>query len=199
MSLKYFSPKWFFQDKLKLEEIQKIEILFSDYINDNNNFEFPPNWGCDVKSSLYIDSNEDPIWGELFNIITPYLINFVNSCNPKRTVDILPVEVWVNKYDFGNFQEQHDHCSRNSNISMVYFHKLNEDDNCSFQFYNEQQQFYKQSGLSEIFDVDSLEYSFIPDIEQGSIIFFPSHYIHSVSTHKGTKTRITFSANLNCV
>ena len=39
----------------------------------------------------------------------------------------------------------------------------------------------------------------VPDVKQGDVIIFPSHYLHLVSPHRGTKTRITISANFNLV
>lgn len=199
MSVQYFSPKWFYHDSLDDNSIGNIDKLFSSYINDSNNFESPENWQCKVKSSLYLDNNQDHIWVDWFNIIEPFLVKFINDVYPIKEINIYPTEIWVNKYDNGDYQEYHDHCDRNSNLSMVYFHKLNPDDGCQFQFYNDLHPMYKTNGLTDVFNLDGMGHSFIPNIKQGSIIFFPSNYIHSVSLHTGTKTRITFSANLNCI
>lgn len=199
MAINYFCPKWYSHHHLKDEEINKINLLFDDYINNLKNFENPKNWECNVKSSLYLDSNEDEIWRNLFTIFQPYLIELIKESCFQKEIKVYPVEMWVNKYDRGDFQEYHDHCSRDSNLSMVYFHQLNEDDGCKFQFYNDMHQLYKLSGLDNIFNLDGISHAFVPNISRGSIIFFPSNYIHSVSLHKGSKTRITFSANLNCI
>ena len=43
---------------------------------------------------------------------------------------------WVNKYDPGDSQEIWNICDSQCNLSMVYFHTLNNDDGCQFKFCN---------------------------------------------------------------
>ena len=38
-----------------------------------------------------------------------------------------------------------------------------------------------------------------PKVSQGDVLFFPSHYPHLVSPHRGTRERITFSANFKVI
>jgi len=107
------------------------------------------------------------------------------------------MNAWVNKYNPGDSQETHDHCDPTNNLSMVYFHTLNDDDGCVFKFVNNEHGHLTSQGLG-VLNTPSQPMT-VPDVKQGDVIIFPSHYLHLVSPHRGTKTRITISANFNLV
>ena len=195
-TLETFAPSWYYHEVLKSTEIVGINETFSKYINDESNFSQPPAWNCNVQTSYGCD-NGTPQWTFFMDTIKPYLEDFLEKvqCN---AVEVLPQEAWVNKYNPGDSQEAHDHCTPNTNLSMVYFHRLNADDNCDFKFFNRDHSYYRVQGLSDIIALP-FEQTTTPAVRQGSIIFFPSHYPHLVSPHRGTQTRITFSANFYIV
>ena len=51
MTIKVFSPKWFFQDQLSIEDQETTKELFSDFLNNDDNFLNPKGWNCAVKIS----------------------------------------------------------------------------------------------------------------------------------------------------
>lgn len=195
-TLEIFAPSFYYHETLKPDEIASIDEAFRDYIENDNNFSQPPAWNCNVQSSYGCD-NSTPEWKVLMDNISPYLNDFLQKVD-SDAVDCLLQEAWVNKYNPGDSQEMHDHCTPNSNLSVVYFHRLNDDDNCQFKFYNRDHNYYQLQGLSDIIALP-FEMHHTPSVGSGSIIIFPSHYPHLVSPHRGTQTRITFSANFYIV
>ena len=195
-TLEVFAPSFYYHEVLKDTEIVGINETFSKYINDESNFSQPPAWSCNVQSSYGCD-NKTPEWAFFIETITPYMNDFLSQVS-NSALDVLTQEAWVNKYNPGDSQEMHDHCTPNTNISMVYFHRLNDDDNCEFRFVNHDHSFYRAQGLSDLIALP-FDQTTTPSVKQGSIIFFPSHYPHLVTPHRGTQTRITFSANFYVV
>ena len=197
MSIEVYHPRWYYHEVLTTTEISTINEIFQDYIEDDNNFKQPPGWNCNVQTSYQVGENDTPEWKEFLNIIRPYVDDMLSMVRAKA-VEVLPQEAWVNKYNPGDSQELHDHCTPNTNLSMVYFHRLNDDDNCQFKFKDPEHSNYMMEGLADLMVLPCEQYH-TPPVKQGSIIFFPSHYPHLVSPHRGTQTRITFSANFYLV
>jgi hypothetical protein len=199
MTIEYFFPKWFYHNSLTLDEVEKIDDLFQNYFNNPNNFHSPPGHG-NVRTSWRLEEFDDSnvninIWNSWYEILQNYLHNFLDEINSSDSY-INIIQAWINKYNMNEFQYVHDHCSPDSNIAMVYFHRLNENDQCKFEFHNDKFQLYKLSGLSDYVNMSETSPIFTPNISQGDLILFPSHYLHSVSLHRGSETRISFSANL---
>ena len=196
--IEVFSPKWYYINKLEEEKQNKVSELFKDFIDDDSNFKQPPAWNCNIQCSYQHENNSKAPWDAWLEIVRPQFDNFIEEVGCLQDIEILPQEAWVNKYLPGDSQEYHNHCTPNTNISMVYFHTVNEDDNCKFKFHNGEHGEYQLTGLSDLIKIPNTQYT-EPKIEQGSIIFFPSFYPHLVSPHRGTKQRITFAANFYIV
>ena len=194
MTIQVFSPKWFFQDQLSTEDQQKTRELFSDFVNNDDNFGQPRGWSCNVKSSWGRENNTKELWHSWLKNLKPTMDRFVEVVGTKCDVDIIMDNSWANKYDIGDYQEVHDHSdSMRTNISMVYFYDIDDDD-VGFRFYNREHSTIKLLGIDEVLNTPDEQLT-IPKVKDGDILMFPSHYLHLVSPHKGSKTRITFSAN----
>ena len=196
--IEVFSPKWYHIGKLEEEKQKQVDELFKDFINNDNNFAQPPVWNCNLKSSFQHANNSTASWDQWLEIIRPQFNEFVEEIGCLQEIEILPQEAWINKYRPGDSQELHTHCTPNTNISMVYFHTINKNDNCQFKFYNQEYNDYQLTGLSDLLKLP-VSQNTIPKIEQGNIIFFPSFYPHLVSPHRGTSDRVTFAANFYIV
>jgi len=192
-----FSPSWYYLNELELQEQQEISELFKDFIDNDDNFAQPSSWDHNVKASYYHKNNANAPWAKWLDIIEPQINNFLKDVGTTHPVEVIPKEVWVNKYRPGDSQEYHQHCTPTTNISLVYFHTLNKDDNCNFQFHNGSSE-YQLTGLSDLLHIPNVQYT-IPETKQGSVIIFPSFYPHLVTTHRGTKQRITFAGNFRIV
>jgi hypothetical protein len=168
--------------------------MFENFISDGENFQQPKTWNCNVQSSWEKFSGSAGPWDEWISIINPIWGEFIETMGTKCNVDVLFKDGWINKYNPGDSQEMHEHCGPDCNLAMVYFHTINDDDGCQFQFCNTEHSSYQMQGLSDVLKIPVFPLS-IPEVSQGDILIFPSHYYHLVSPHRGTKTRITFSLN----
>lgn len=194
MTLQVFCPKWYFQTRLSDEAIEQTKELFDEFLNNDDHFHQPPNWSCNVQSSWQKMDESDGPWTEWLNILQPVWNEFMDEVGVMQNVEIAPNNAWANKYDPGDSQETHDHCTPSSNLSMVYFHTVNDDDGAEFAFYNVEHAAYQMQGLSDTVKSPTQQTT-VPKVVEGDVIIFPSHYHHLVSPHRGTKTRITFSLN----
>ena len=193
MTIKVFSPKWFFQDGLSQEDQKKTEELFRDFLNNDKNFRQPRGWNCSVKTSWGHDDNK--LWQKWLPCIKPTMDRFIQHVGTKVDVDITMTNSWANKYKAGDYQEIHDHSDPDgTNISMVYFYQLADETDSGFRFFNQEHSTIKLLGIDSVLNTPDEQLT-IPKIQNGDILMFPSHYQHLVSPHRGTGTRITFSAN----
>ena len=197
MTIQVFNPKWYFQSRLGPRSQLIVDELFREYISNENNFRQPEDWNCIVQTSWSNKPDDSAPYGEWLDVIRPIFDKFIEEVGAKTDIEILPMNAWVNKYNPGDSQETHDHCDPSNNLSMVYFHTLNDDDGCVFKFVNPEHGHLTSQGLN-VLNTPSQPMT-VPDVKQGDVIIFPSHYLHLVSPHRGTKTRITISANFNLV
>lgn len=194
MTIEVFCPKWYFHTILSQDLQDKTNKLFEDYLADESKFGQPSEWACNVASTWQKTSESEGPWLEWLPLLKPAFDQFMDEVGRACDLEIQPQNAWANKYNPGDFQEFHDHCTPTSNISMVYFHTINEDDNCQFRFYNTEHAAYRMQGLSDTIRVP-VNHQTTPEVVQGGLLLFPSHYPHFVTPHRGTKTRITFSMN----
>ena len=195
MTIKVFSPKWFFQDQLSIEDQETTKEIFSDFLNNDDNFLNPKGWNCAVKTSWGHDNNTYELWQSWLKCIKPTMDRFVQHVGTKVDVDITMENGWANKYEVGDYQEIHDHSDADgTNISMVYFYQLADETDSGFRFYNQEHSTIKLLGIDDVLNTPDEQLT-IPKVKDGDILMFPSHYLHLVSPHRGSKTRITFSAN----
>ena len=193
-----FNPKWYFHSSLSLDNQQITQKMFENFISDDENFHQPKTWNCDVQSSWAKKSDLNGPWDDWMSVIDSVWSEFIDTMGTQRSIEILLQDAWVNKYNPGDSQEMHDHCGAECNLSMVYFHTINDDDGCQFQFCNTDFGVYSMQGLSDTLKLPTSNLT-IPKVSQGDILIFPSHYYHLVSPHRGTKTRITFSLNFKII
>ena len=195
MTLHSFNPKWYFKTSLPPDKQQITQEMFKDFISDSENFHSPKLWNCNVQSSwAKVPETLNGPWNNWMPVIDSVWSEFIETMGTKCDVDVLLKDGWVNKYNPGDSQEMHEHCGQDCNLAMVYFHTINDDDGCHFQFCNTEFGTYSMQGLSSTLNLPISNLT-IPIVSQGDVIIFPAHYYHLVSPHKGNKTRITFSLN----
>ena len=194
MTVQVFSPKWFFHDRLSEEDQQETKEMFSDFLNNEDNFQQPKGWSCNIRTSWMHENNTKELWNGWLKNLKPTMDRFVAEVGTKCDVDIIMDNSWANKYDIGNYQEVHDHSdSMRTNISKVYFYEIDEDD-VGFRFYNKEHSTIRLLGIDEVLNTPDEQLT-IPKVKKGDVLMFPSNYLHLVTPYKGTNTRITFSAN----
>ena len=193
-NLKLFAPCFYWHGSLREGHVKKIDRLFKDFIDDEDNFKKDPGWKCTLKTSFSSDeAARHPGWKTFHPLLIHYFKPFVDEVHESNAI-ITPLDHWCNKYEPGDSQEIHTHTGNSAQISLVYFHSVSEENKCDFVFYNNSLEPYSMMGFG-IEDKLPCHENNRPKVKSGDFIVFPSHYPHYVTTHKGTGTRITFSAN----
>tara|TARA_R100000005_G_scaffold96280_1_gene82043 strand:+ start:732 stop:1352 length:621 start_codon:yes stop_codon:yes gene_type:complete len=192
--LKLFKPCFYGHGSLREGHVKKIDRLFKDYLDNEDNFKEDPGWSCKLKTSFASEqAARHPGWKTFHPLLIHYFKPFVDQIHGPDAI-ITPLGYWCNKYEPGDSQEIHDHTGPEAQISLVYFHSVSEENKCDFVFYDETDSPFSMSdfGAKHKFPCYGNDK---PKVKSGDFIVFPSHYPHYVTTHKGTGTRITFSAN----
>ena len=105
-------------------------------------------------------------------------------------------DVWINEYEYGDYQDSHTHDDENRNIlfSFVYFSKYNKDTDANIVFENIAP---RHAVCEEMENVYPFFSGIELDVNQGDIIIFPSWLEHSVDKHENKNdSRITIAGNL---
>ena len=97
---------------------------------------------------------------------------------------------WLNTYDFGSYQEIHDHIP--SDLSCVFF--LNDGKDFSEFYFKDRNNVDVPHNLSRLLGFYD---SWTPEVCAGDIIFFPSNLLHGVTQHTSKIQRKTFSSNFH--
>jgi hypothetical protein len=114
------------------------------------------------------------------NAILPAFDRMVQEMNLKKPIEREIKAIWCNYYEKGGYHGLHHH--EKSDISGVYLLHLEEPNLTNFYSYND--------CLLQTWSKDT------KDIEEGNIIFFPSHLLHEA---KATDTaRVTISFDIIC-
>ena len=192
-NMKLFKPCFYWHGSLREGHVKKIDRLFKDYLDNEDNF-IDSGWSCKLKTSFRSDEAAMyPGWKTFHPLMIHYFKPFIDEIHPPDA-QIYSLDAWCNKYEPGDSQEIHTHTGPDAQISLVYFHTVSEENKCDFVFYDENLSDYQMLDFGD-HDKLPLYGNNIPKVKSGDFIVFPSHYPHYVTTHKGTGTRITFSAN----
>ena len=162
----------------------------------------PASWGCSVETSFAYgeqdDSNPDQDAMNLRSVFAPYIAHARDSLG----IPDLPYAFisWYNAYTGSQFQERHDHIG--AQLSGVYFVQYDPKVHSQFSFVNPFNSLLEAS-YPKMMDSPRTDNSlfmreFSPQVEQGSLIIFPSFMEHKVnrSFEEYTTPRITFSFNI---
>lgn len=120
--------------------------------------------------------------------------------NINDTLDYAIENVWYNIYTKNDFQEPHNHVGTYNNtsaLSCIYCLKKSD---ARLYFMNPQYVQQKLCGVHTIFQKKNnyTEY-YYPDVEEGTIIIFPSYLYHGVSPQKSEDERITIVCNISVI
>jgi hypothetical protein len=113
------------------------------------------------------------------NLIYPCLDNLINECNLKSPKKSRVESIWYNSYEIDSKHQVHSH--KVCDISGIYLLDLNgEKNNTIFYPANHNSVFFPDNMTTE-------------DIDEGSLILFPSHLLHEVPACKKPKVSIGFN------
>jgi hypothetical protein len=176
---------------------EQIVTSLTPFLNDATNFGNP--WiYSNCKSTCQQHSNSLIPWNVFYQAIQPNIQEYLKSLEPLCEYKIHSNEVWMNLYDQGEYQEIHDHAFPNRSFSCAYMLELPQEENCGGQLIFENPNFsiVQATGINRIFNAFS-QGKFIPNIQEGTLVIFPSWASHYVLPNKSTSRRITISANFS--
>lgn len=196
MALELYNSNWYFHDVLTEEEQQDIRNNFSQFIDDDNNFEFHAEWD----QQLRFTSNKQTYlpWDKYCYQLTRSFNLFTKEVGKRKEWTILPRSNWICKYNKGYNQGTQCYCDRKINLMMVYFYDIDENDTLGFRFHHQENTQYETNGLAEFFDLP-LNQFFVPEVQKGSLIIFPSHTPHLEMSYKGDAPKVTFCTTMQVV
>ena len=187
--------------KTKVEGNNHLKDLLVDKITKNSDYlEKPRYWTTNkVKTSFA----GEPKGMEILYNGSPYqktLLEHYSACMDKvfdKKYEVLIPELWYNFYNNGEYQEAHDHLGTPlspCHFSCIHFLSFDEKQHYPPQFMDPLAQLRNLS-----LELDRSEYGdvYIPSIEEGDLLMFPSYLSHCVPPCSKTKIpRITISFNV---
>jgi hypothetical protein len=152
-----------------IERLKKISKQFNDYYTINKTY-----------TSYYNTSDSLVNYRDLcHNLIYPNLDKLINNCNLNCPRQSYVNKIWYNSYESCGRHEIHNH--PDSDISGIYILELSGEKNNTV--------FYPNNHNSSFF----IETIYTEDIDEGSLILFPSHLLHQVTQCKKPKISISFN------
>jgi len=157
-------------------------------------------WACDVMTGHNTNlTKEKDAWVAAFKqaiepCVTEYIMSIRESSKEFKYFFDIP---WINIYQKHDYQEQHHHAGGEDGIgnvlSYAYMHKLPE--NGGRFFFVNNNSYANYVGQASCF-VKTADLRYYPDVQEGSIVIFPSWLSHMVEPNRSEEERITISGNI---
>jgi uncharacterized protein (TIGR02466 family) len=191
MTINALWPTLIYTDIVK--EHNRIYEKFLPYIENKGNFDNTWTLGSSW-SSIRKDSNDAMPWNTFFDAIKSHVDEFMTALGPTENYNLSCDEFWANVYFKGSYQEVHDHAFTGRPLSAIYILEIDEKQTggelvFDYSNYN----IIKYSGLNT-FKEYSMQH-FIPKLEPGMLIIFPSWLNHYVLPLTSDTRRVTLAAN----
>jgi hypothetical protein len=178
-----------------VKQHDEIVKALSPYLNDPSYFTEP--WiYSKCKSTCQSPRNYELPWNVFYEAIKDNVNEYLQSLGPTCEYKISSNEVWLNVYEQHGFQEIHDHAFPNRAFSCAYMFALPDTESGQLIFENTSFPVVQATGINRIFNAFNCE-KFIPQIEEGTLVIFPSWAKHYVLPNNSTHPRITISANFS--
>ena len=189
-------PTLFYVGKVKNHD--KIVESFMPYILNEKEYFHEPWELAKCKSSCQHDNNKNMPWNIWHESIKDNFMEYMEGLKPYSPMKMDIVDSWANIYHKEGFQEMHDHGCPGVNFSCSYFLEIDREEGSGGELHFEDMNYTMASmaGLNVIFQQFDTKW-FVPKIEPGTIVFFPSWVKHFTSPNLSNKRRTTFSANFN--
>jgi uncharacterized protein (TIGR02466 family) len=179
----------------KLDNIEELKEAFSAF--NSEEYVQPAFRFSKCKSSLHSPQNNELPWDLFIKSIETHLNTFFKSLDPKQGFAIDFKQLWMNVYPKDSFQEVHDHAFNDISWSAVYFldYPTQSENRGNIVFENKHFSDVKFTNLHAIFNFFDQE-KFVPEVETGTFIIFPSWVQHYTLPNSNEKQRITITANM---
>ena len=168
--------------------------LLKPYIGDDSYWHQTSDWISKTISTIDHDKNYELPWNIILNDLEPHINDYLSIFKPVKpfTFESRP---WLNKYEKGEWQEQHNHIGATSHFSLAYILDSQGQENFVFQD-SPGNWFDPLRELHLIFE-NWPKRSFIPKQQDGTILIFPASTDHFVTPNQSSGRRITASANIH--
>ena len=179
--------------EIKRVALEKINQYKSYPINET-----PSGWDCDVRTDFNMGWNNCDMYAPYYKDIMKQFSDDVGLRNAKANI----YEIWLNFYNKGQNQEEHDHIP--GFFSACHYIKYDPEIHSPTRWRSPLigKFLYQYSDLMSEEDIDPEkkhpEY-FQPDLKEGDIIIFPCWLRHSVKAQKTNDLRITMAFNINTI
>ena len=173
-----FSSSFYTQHRApNAEELIDIIDSYSRDKIDNSHF----SWGkrCDV--------DRIPLrWQDFIDLLKPSIDLFGKEI--KAAFDYVMYDPWISLYKRGQHQEIHEH--GDNDISAVFF--ANSGKGFSDFYFQDRNSVFLSKRVKELIKYNAV---YLPKVNAGDIIFFPSNLMHGVSPHNSDIIRKTLAIN----
>lgn len=186
-------PVTIFKTQVNNNKILK-ELLVPGIIENSISLSIPENWTTNkIKTSFgqkvdIIEKHKDLLKKEYIECMREVF---------DKEFDVEIGNIWYNVYTDSEYQELHDHLGtplRPSHFSFIHFLSFNKDEHNPPEFRDPLSQI---RNLSLELDRTSCGDIYVPSIEEGELLMFPSYLQHYVPAGKSTLyPRITISFNV---
>ena len=176
----------------QVEQHEKHLSLLESYIQDETYWRKTSEWMSETTSTMGNDKNIELPWDEILKDLEPHVNEYFNLFHPVKPFSY-QTRPWLNKYETGGWQEQHNHTGAASHFSMAYM--LETQGQSNFVFADSPYNWYdNMAELPRIFS-NWPHRTFTPEQQNGTILIFPCALDHFVMPNKSENYRITASAN----
>jgi len=174
-------------------EYRKHMTLLEPFINDDQFWRQTTEWQSRTISTMGHEKNFDLPWDEILKDLEPHIQEYLKIFQPNRqfTYQARP---WLNRYEKGGWQEQHNHLGAASHFSLAYMLDCQEQSN--FVFVDDPGNWY-----DNLWDIQTMfnnwpHRNFTPDQTDGTLLIFPCATDHYVQPNTSENYRISASANI---
>ena len=187
--------------KLKIKDNKSLKkVLSSKIISNSNQLTIPEDWTTDNVKTSYDD---EPEGKEILTEGSPYrellMRSYVSCMNQvfDKEYNFIVKHIWYNYYSDGEYQEEHDHLGNpfeQNHFSFIHFLSYNKEEHTPPEFRDPLSQL---RNLSVELERNRCGEIYVPDVEEGDLLMFPSYLKHRVLPCKKTDyPRITISFNI---
>ena len=189
-------PTHFYVGQVK--DHDKIVEAFMPYILNEKKY-FHDTWTlARCKSSCHHPENDKMPWELWFEAVRPNFEEYFASLQPIAKYNFKVLDAWANIYHKDGYQEIHDHSSPHNHFSCSYFFEYPDDIDKGGELILENTNFDRVSstGVDRIFQQWNQK-CYIPKVQSGTIVIFPSWAKHFTNSNPSNKRRVTFSGNFS--
>lgn len=175
-----------------VKDHEKHYSLLEPFITDEDFWHQTKEWMSLTQSTMGQDNNINLPWNTILQDLEEHVNEYLQIFHPYKKYSV-QTRPWLNKYEKGGWQEQHNHTGPASHFSMAYIIKGQGQSN--FVFADTVGNWYDCAWeLPAVFS-NMPHRNFTPEQPDGTILIFPSALDHFVMPNQSDEYRITASAN----